>query len=977
MDLVSKQTDEALGFAAESAKAVEDAPQVNTDLSFKDAATFVASATPVIGDAMAAKEVYDELNKEDPNYFLAGALGGAALVGLVPGLGDAAANAIRAGAKKAAETVKRVEVDPNALGSMGGNIRLKGEAGTGIPKVNMIADTPAGLDNKTVTQSAVDLMNEPAFGEGFAERLQKVAAENSIAAGDKTFSPMQVYTELKDRVGSDDFTVVPSKPRPLTLDATSDAVDDLGFSEKDLADWKAENYAKDKFRIPPDDEMAAAATNLREGKITSEEFRKLSDERQPIKPITEMPKFPTKEEVVKALHATDPRKTKKGVLGVNKAIEDGTLISSRLDIPAYNNSDTWVVSLHDGSVKDGKTVGYGQSAVLNNVNFTTSPLAASKIATGSAKTTIARMQGEWQNMDPEDVYKTVETLFDDPEWVQVGMNPYRASYFYDKADGMPVVSAEQVMQVGPLVFAKKAKKTTPDDPQFEFENKVTGVKANFNEGGMAMDEQTRMAFALGGSVEDVDPVSGNEVPTGSLPEEVRDDIPAQLSEGEYVVPADVVRFYGVKFFEDLRTQAKEGFADMEANGRIGGEPLPPEGMEMVEPDGEDFPFDISELQTVAEDQPMVNMKDGGYLKGYSEGGFEAPAAQGIPDVSSIFETNFMADNIEYKVYTDPRTGAKTTLRFVNGVPDAAAQALIDIGYTASEGSDSSPEVKIDQPDTGESSSVNPNSEVSAFKTEEEKVKAAENTFKDYSDDDLFSLAEKLGDPKVNKAITGISSFAGPVGLIASIGKRVAGFSVARELEKRYKLAKTDEDRDKIQKLFDGVTTRGKEREKGITGGGGLLGGGGILQDVDGSGTVDFGDTWLGDMLGFDVGGSGIQGPSQSDSWDGARRTGGTGSKANLDLGKHVGTVTKDDITKPAPKPSSNRDNGPSLAERISATSKQKQNEKAAKEAKEQSAPSYSGSSEKAKATSQKTESELESSYGMLNKGGLMKKKKKK
>ena len=38
----------------------------------------------------------------------------------------------------------------------------------------------------------------------------------------------------------------------------------------------------------------------------------------------------------------------------------------------------------------------------------------------------------------------------------------------------------------------------------------------------------------------------------SMAEEVRDDIPAQLSDGEYVVPADVVRYYGVKFFEDLR-----------------------------------------------------------------------------------------------------------------------------------------------------------------------------------------------------------------------------------------------------------------------------------------------------------------------------------------------------------------------------------------------------------------------------------------
>tara|TARA_B100001093_G_scaffold334440_1_gene319354 strand:- start:2161 stop:3657 length:1497 start_codon:yes stop_codon:yes gene_type:complete len=74
-----------------------------------------------------------------------------------------------------------------------------------------------------------------------------------------------------------------------------------------------------------------------------------------------------------------------------------------------------------------------------------------------------------------------------------------------------------------------------------------------------------------------DPVSGNEVPSGSMASEVRDDIPAQLSEGEYVVPADVVRYYGVKFFEDLREEAKRGLADMEANGRIGGEPVPEGG----------------------------------------------------------------------------------------------------------------------------------------------------------------------------------------------------------------------------------------------------------------------------------------------------------------------------------------------------------------------------------------------------------------
>ncbi len=91
-----------------------------------------------------------------------------------------------------------------------------------------------------------------------------------------------------------------------------------------------------------------------------------------------------------------------------------------------------------------------------------------------------------------------------------------------------------------------------------------------------LEEQMELFQDEGGLKDDgmnKDPVSGNEVPSGSLAEEVRDDIPAQLSEGEYVVPADVVRFFGVKFFEDLRMQAKQGLAQMEKDGRIGGEPV--------------------------------------------------------------------------------------------------------------------------------------------------------------------------------------------------------------------------------------------------------------------------------------------------------------------------------------------------------------------------------------------------------------------
>ena len=90
-----------------------------------------------------------------------------------------------------------------------------------------------------------------------------------------------------------------------------------------------------------------------------------------------------------------------------------------------------------------------------------------------------------------------------------------------------------------------------------------------------MEEQMSL-FEMGGLADDGamrDPVSGNEVPPGSLATEVRDDVPAMLSEGEYIVPADVVRYYGVKFFEDLRMGAKTGLSNMERDGRIGGEPV--------------------------------------------------------------------------------------------------------------------------------------------------------------------------------------------------------------------------------------------------------------------------------------------------------------------------------------------------------------------------------------------------------------------
>ena len=134
-------------------------------------------------------------------------------------------------------------------------------------------------------------------------------------------------------------------------------------------------------------------------------------------------------------------------------------------------------------------------------------------------------------------------------------------------------------------------KDMPEEKQQKFIKLYKMMKSQgFNEGGL-MDE--------GGMV---DEESGNEVPPGSLREEVRDDIPAQLSEGEFVFPADVVRYIGLENLMRMRQEAKQGLAEMEAMGQMGN------SEEAIMPD--DLPFDMYDLE-LEEEQREYNT--GGYV----------------------------------------------------------------------------------------------------------------------------------------------------------------------------------------------------------------------------------------------------------------------------------------------------------------------------------------------------------------------------
>ena len=122
---------------------------------------------------------------------------------------------------------------------------------------------------------------------------------------------------------------------------------------------------------------------------------------------------------------------------------------------------------------------------------------------------------------------------------------------------------------------------------------------------MELFEPVTRGFQEGGLKDEggkTDPVSGNEVPPGSLREEVRDDIPAQLSEGEFVFPADVVRYIGLENLMRMRQEAKQGLAQMEAMGQMGN------SEEATMPD--DLPFDMYDLEV---EDDGLEMQTGGMV----------------------------------------------------------------------------------------------------------------------------------------------------------------------------------------------------------------------------------------------------------------------------------------------------------------------------------------------------------------------------
>ena len=137
-------------------------------------------------------------------------------------------------------------------------------------------------------------------------------------------------------------------------------------------------------------------------------------------------------------------------------------------------------------------------------------------------------------------------------------------------------------------------------------NKTPVTRTFMQTGGTVMPyrraQEGNIALPMGGmppppAMEDASSVSpemakeaeslGIEVaPPGATAEEVADDQLVLLSEGELVVPANVVRYHGLAQYEKMRKSALEGLTAMDQEGQLVSPQETPDPEGLVSPDKE-------------------------------------------------------------------------------------------------------------------------------------------------------------------------------------------------------------------------------------------------------------------------------------------------------------------------------------------------------------------------------------------------------
>jgi LysM repeat protein len=415
------------------------------------------------------------------------------------------------------------------------------------------------------------------------------------------------------RIASKGAKVIGKKLKKLSkVDESKDSLKAINLTEKDLENWKKDpnNITSTEFKKKlegREEELQNIAKSYKDNPTdeTLDLYRRKVTELNPIKKIETMPDKPSFLDVRGALGIkVDSLAGKKtGIIGLNRNIEDGQRIASRLDINGYTNHNKWVATLTipKNLIRDWVSknptlspTSYATAVRLKNVDLKQTESLQKKsldIAAGRAKGPHAVMEGDYLADDPDDIYKYAKKIFEskDKDWIQVGYNPIRAGFFYDRGTGLPIESADEILQVGPLVLAKNAIGGSIRDYMY-------------NKGGLTIDEQTQQAFNQGGYG-----VAGKFTPdTGVSAAKEKGNFEGFGYKGEAKeAPAETKPYGGFQESVDMSSGGDDkdnkpmGFAKTAENKSISIKPLK-KPMQFAPKTDPKMPIDFSETKEMAE-----------------------------------------------------------------------------------------------------------------------------------------------------------------------------------------------------------------------------------------------------------------------------------------------------------------------------------------------------------------------------------------
>ena len=598
-------------------------------------------------------------------------------------------------------------------------------------------------------------------------------------------------------------------------------------------DWqkKTKKFVSESRDVNPTvrtPELENSTMDLIAGKITREQHLNNVDEYKPVNPWDALPREPSSKATVFSLKpnqredgffvlSTEDAKS----LGVTKSLlAIGQRFLGRLDIPAYKDYDTWIVAGKSPKGEKGtvyaKAIHYG-SKDGKPVVFRASQGKSEKIGKGKAdpdytpetheKTGYATVDGIVQDLDVRAIRAKAAKYLNDPEWTQVGFDPRRQGGFYVRAGDnkhVPIREASEVIQIGPLVLAKNAK--------LDFEH------VGYAEGGAVTMNRQMKLFKDGGLKDEggmIDEVSGNEVPIGGTKKGVRDDIAVNISEGEFVMPADVVRYHGLDKMMQIRQEAKMGLKQMEAMGQMGNSD------EATIPD--DMPFGMADLIVVgAGDEPM-EFANGGFVPSYAPGGTvkltdNASKYEGYRNAPATSFQELMGDAYAEVVMYINAAGDMLAVPYINGSPVYP----IPDGYILYDPS-------VTKPTEGQAEAVNAVANANAVIRDNDDRDRQQQPppkppvkWQEISTDEFMAEAGKM--VGIGRTVINVATmFMGPLSLLTKGMMVINDRSVAKEIAQRIK---SGEFSAAQLETLNGITEK-------LSGSGGLIGSvlGGIINTV--------------------------------------------------------------------------------------------------------------------------------------------------